>query len=686
MAGELGFSTQSKVCRGSEIKFPGRQLSVIMLCVSGGILGRSRELQAMQAVLQRARDAPVALILDGEVGLGKTTLWRAAVEWASAAGFEVLTVTGAAAEMPLKWSGLAELLAGVDETALAGLSAHHRRALEAVATGADGPGGDERMIATAFRAVIEQMCSRRPVLLAVDDAQWLDEASKLVLGFAVRRVSGPLVVLAVYRRGEAGSHDQSWVAQRDPEALTRLTVEPMSLAAVHALLADRLDFTPPRPTMVRIHALSGGNPFYALELARGLCEHPGADPAVLPPTLAGLVRDRVGELDPVTEQVAVTAAVGDEPTVELIAAATGHSPVELVDILLPLERRGMLNFDGNRIRFAHPLIAAGITTNAGPAAQRRAHRSLADVVDHAEQHARHLALSTTHGDPDTLDALDRAAGIAGSRGAPATAADFVDLAIKLGGDTPTRRILLSGFRFRAGDISAASAAVASVAADEQGLMRAIAVGAIAAAHMYDNSYAEAAVLLTAAFDETESAPAVRAQFLLSLAIAEGMSGKFDASLRHAVDAVTFTRDHGLSNYESRALAVWVTLKCHQGHGFDVDDVNRAIELEEPDSEAPVLFSARAIGALLASWTGDLIRARELMNTVRRNLSERGAESDLVWVDSHRTFIDLWLGRYREASDTADEVLQRAQQLGGQNTAGDRRPVAGHGGCSLRPRR
>src|SRR5690349_11536084 len=218
----------------------------MILYVTGVIVGRGHELQRVQAVLEHAHHAPTAVILDGPAGIGKTTLWRAVTEWASAMGFLVLTTTGAAAEVALAWTGLADLLAGIEDAVLAGLPTLHGRALAAVSTGEAVPGGDERLVATAFRGAIDALCRERPVLIAVDDAQWLDEATKLVLGFAVRRLSGPVGVLAAYRSGEPGSHDQSWATPRDPDALSRMTLGPMSLGALHAVVAARHGVTPAR--------------------------------------------------------------------------------------------------------------------------------------------------------------------------------------------------------------------------------------------------------------------------------------------------------------------------------------------------------------------------------------------------------------------------------------------------------
>ena len=96
---------------------------------AGAVVGRDRELQAMQALLDAGRRGPAALVLDGEAGIGKTTLTWAIADAAAAAGFGVLTTSGAAAEVSLTWAALADLIGGIDADVLAGLAPLHQQVL-----------------------------------------------------------------------------------------------------------------------------------------------------------------------------------------------------------------------------------------------------------------------------------------------------------------------------------------------------------------------------------------------------------------------------------------------------------------------------------------------------------------------------------------------------------------------------
>lgn len=638
----------------------------MILWVTVGIVGRSHELQAIQAVLHWARHAPSAVIVDGHAGVGKTTILRAITEWAKASGFLVLTTTGAAAEVGLAWTGLADLLTGIDETVLAELPAVQQRALSAVSTGEEGPGGDERLVTTAFRAALAAVCRQQLVLLVVDDAHWVDEASKLALGFAVRRLSGPVGLLAAYRSGEPGSRDQSWLSPLNSDSVARLTVGPMTLGALREVVVDRGGVALPRPTMVRIHTLSGGNPCYALELARGLHEQPGADLAVLPATLTRLVGERIGDLDPVTAQAAVTVAIAAEPTVKMIAAATGRCPTALVEILQPLESRGVLTFDGHHIRFTHPLIASALTTDADPVVRRHAHRRLADIVDDPELRARHLALSTPHGDPDTLTALDRGAETAAARGAYSAAAELVGLAIRLGGDTESRRLRGAEFHFRAGALDDAEALIAPIVETlPPGLVRALGFMILGGVRGYRDGMVSAAGVLKRAVAEAAESPMLRTQALMLLALATGLSGDMAACVAQARQARVDADETGIAALRSQALALWVHVSFMYGLGSDTAALQAALDIEDRETTVPATLQPTAVYALNCAWTGRLDEARTAMSDVARRCAERGSMVDMVWAAEQLTMIDIGLGRYLDAHQTATEALERAGQINAQ---------------------
>lgn len=632
----------------------------------GVLVGRDRELQAMQALLDSGRRGPAALVLDGEAGIGKTTLSWAIADDAAAAGFRVLTTSGAAAEVSLAWAALADLIGGIDADVLAGLAPLHQQVLRAIITGAEGPGGDERLVAMGLCTALEQQSHRRPLLIVVDDAQWIDEPSRLALGFAVRRLAGPVAVLAAFRSSEPGGRDRSWLQPRDSRLLTRLTLGPMPARDLRAVLTSRLGLRPSRAAMARIESLAGGNPLYALELGRSLDDNPDSGTAELPVTLSELVRRRIGELDTTTAEAMLTVATAFDPTVEVIAAALDCSPGELVATLEPMERRGVLIFEGSRIRLAHPLIASGITADADPMLQRCAHRRLAAVASHPEQRARHLALSSTHGDPETLAALDAAAENAAARGAYSAAAELVSLAIRLGADDHLQRLRGGDYFFRAGDFDEADAMVAPILEDlPAGFLRTVGLLLLSAARGYRDGVASTIGMLQRAVEEAGDSLVLRTQALLVLALSTGIGGDLATCVEQAARARVDADASGLPALRSQALTLWTHVGFLYGMGSDTAALGEALELGEPDPTTPIMLRPKSIHALQCGWTGRLEQGHAELTAVWNQCAERGNELEMLWADEQLTMIEVGLGRYDDAARTAAGALERAEQLGGR---------------------
>ncbi|MEZ0358724.1 LuxR C-terminal-related transcriptional regulator [Mycobacterium sp. SA01] len=630
------------------------------------MVGRVNELQTIQSIIQQVRQAPAALVIDGEAGIGKTTLWRAVTQWASTIGFVVLTATGAAADVTLPWAGLTDLLAGIDEMVLAPLPLLQRRALESVIVGGHRGGADQRLVATALRAALDAFSRRQPVLIAIDDAQRLDGATKLALGFAMRRLTGPVGVLATFRSGTHDVREDSWVAPRDPQALTRLTLNPMSLGDLRALIADRHGGTTPYPTLRRIHTLSAGNPSYALQLCLASNWQNGGDAesVALPPELAAQMSDRVGHLDPETTEAVVTAAVAVVPTVELIAAATGHSPTDLVYLLQPLEARGVLAFEGNHVRLTHPLMAAAIVDAADPDSRRRAHSRLAHVIDDPAIRARHLALSAAHGDPDTWAALDSAAESAAARGVFTEAAELVDIAIRVGADTPLRRLRGAEYHFRAGALDEAEAVVAPVVdALPAGFARGSGLLLLGAVRGQREGWTAAAGVLQQAAIEGSHHPVIGILVQVWLALGIGLGGDMPSCVAQARRAREEADRSGIASLRSQALSLWAQVSFMHGLGTDTEALRTALELEDPDSPAPAALQPSAVYALNCAWTGRLEQARVAMNDVARRCNERAADADAIWAAEQLTTIEIWLGGYPAAQQIADGALEQARRLG-----------------------
>lgn len=622
--------------------------------------------RTIDAFLSTAATGPAALLIEGEPGIGKTTLWLAAVEQAKARGFRVMSARAAAAESVLAYTALADLLDDVDAGAWADLPSPQLLAVDQVLFRADsGAVTDQRAVAAAFLSVLERLADDGAVLMAIDDLQWLDPSSVHVLAFAARRLTGPVGILGSVRTAADDGAGATWLQLPRPEAVNRIRLSPLSVHELHSAVTSRLRRPFSRPAMGRIHAVSGGNPFYAIELARALDEQlPGADVS-LPGTLSDVVRARIGSLDPEVHDALLAASCLATPTVELVSSATNSDDDRLIELLEAAESRGIIAIDGNRIHFAHPLLARGVYTEAAPARRRSMHRRLAEIVDEPELHARHLALAATSGDEVTLRALDRAADSARSRGAPAAAAELMDLAIGLGGDTPTRRLRSALHHFDAGDHERA-AAVLQETVDRlaSGGMRAEALSRLAVVRLYSDGFFEAARVLQQALNDVDDNSPLRVQILITLAYALHHGNEVIQGLHTAEQAVADAERIGQPHLLSMALGMKVTLDFLAGNGFDTTTLARALKIEDPQDFTPLVFRPSVQHALLLEWTGELDRAQAALEAIRLRCLETGEEGEYVFIAQHVVISSIWRGDFVQANLVAEDAMEQARQLGG----------------------
>lgn len=621
----------------------------------------------MDAFLVTAARQPAGLLIEGEAGIGKTTLWDGVVHRAAGAGFVVLSARTAQAESGLAHAAVADLFAKIDSRVLAGLPDMQRLAADRVMLRdvTAGRPTDERVTAAALLSAVHAMCARAPVLIAIDDVQWLDPSSVAVLAFVARRLKGPVGVVVTERRGEdVGEPAASWL-QVGTAGVARLQVPPMSLGALHTMLTARLGRRFSRPAIVRIAEVSAGNPLYALELARVVDDGPVGRGQRLPETLADVVRLRVAGLLGEVRDVLLAAASVTAPTVDLLASVLGADAAQITAMLEVAEVEGIVAIEGNRVRFTHPLLASGIYENADPALRREFHRRLAQIYTQPELRARHLALATTEADEMTLSSLDAAAESARTRGAPAAAAELVELALQLGGDEVPRRIRAAEHHYVAGDMQRAAVLLDGVIAELQpGVLRAIALNLLAAVRIFEDDYAAAMDMLEQARGDAEGNDAVLVASLVSLCFAQGMAGSFGEQIATARVAVETAERAAVPALTSQALALWVLVGAQAGLGLDEEAMRRAVDLQDLDVDVPIPFSASATRGFVLGVAGRLAEADDELTEVAERSRQRGAEHDLVTVMGYRTLVAIWRGRYDEANAHGVEMLERAEQLGG----------------------
>jgi DNA-binding CsgD family transcriptional regulator len=396
---------------------------------AGSVVGRDAELVVVEEFLDALSGGPAALVVEGEPGIGKTTVWQAAVRRAEERETRVLVSRPGASEARLTFVGLTDLLSGVEDEVFDELPGPQRRALDVALLRADPEevSSGQRVVATAFMSVLRTLSSSLPVVVAIDDLQWLDTPSWGVLEFALRRLeTEPVGVVSAVRleRGESAQRSLGRFASQN--RIRRVRLGPLNLAALHEILRAELGCTFPRPTLVRIERTSSGNPFFALELARAILER--GEPVVgsaalpVPEDLVELLERRLRRLSAACRQALLVASALTQPTLELVDR----------DAVALAEDAGVVRVDERgRVAFTHPLLASAVYSSASVARRREVHRELARRVTDAEERARHLALATDEPDEDVAATLVEAARSARARGAPDSAIELFGLGSEL---------------------------------------------------------------------------------------------------------------------------------------------------------------------------------------------------------------------------------------------------------------
>ena len=621
------------------------------------ILGRDVELAAVSAFLDRAPDGPAALVFEGDAGIGKSTLWLAGVDTAREREHLVLVARPAEAEQGLAHSGLGDLLEDVLDEVLPELPAPRRRALEvALLLEVEDGRADPRTIGVAVRSALEVLAARRPVVLAVDDVQWLDPSSASALAFALRRLDKQAVRLLLARRLGNGSKTPDLERALPPERVERLHVGPLSLGAIHRLLQAQLALKLPRPTLLRVHEESGGNPFYAVELARALGPdlHP-TQPLRVPETLEGLVRARLDELPTDTREALLLAAAVARPSTELFASL--DVPEHVLDSAVAAR---VIERTNGTIRFTHPLLASMVYYGAPAHERRPAHGRLAHVVADPLDRARHLALSTEIPDVEIARALEEAAALASTRGAAIAAAELAEHALRLTPpDAPAdrhRRALVAARAQRsAGEWTRARRVLADLLAEPgESPMRAEALVLLAELE----SERRSVPLLEEALREAASSPALRGIIHCRLAWASSEPG-FD-HVRTALELADELDDDSL---RAQARAMQAVLGWFAG------------EAEAPeDLPAQVRDFPSAVGGELLVREATLAVANTFAPASKRDEARASFEREYEqWRERDEprssralwglAWVEFWAGRWELGAEYAARARDISIQYG-----------------------
>jgi DNA-binding CsgD family transcriptional regulator len=635
---------------------PASPIAAIVPSVESGILGRGEELAVLRAFFAQAPASPSAFVLEGEAGIGKSTLWLTGRELARERGLRVLSSRPAEAERSLAFTGLADLFEDVLGQVAPSLSPPRRSALEAalLVSGATD-GVDPRALAVAVRDTLEALAAEAPLVIAIDDVQWLDQPSAGALAFAVRRLELPVLVFLACRAAEG--IEPSELERALAESVQRLSVSPLSVGAVQALLRERLGRVVARPTLLRIHETSGGNPFYALEIVRALPA--GIDPTgplPVPETLDELVSARLAGLPAHTRDALVLASALGTPSLKLMqAAGIGDDDLEPALAARVVER------DDGVVRFTHPLLASVLYQGLSAAERRGVHRTLADVVVDPLERARHLALSTDGTDLEVAAALEDAAALALKRGAVVLAAELGEHALRLtpaaAPDEEHRRMIAAGrAHMAAGEVERARALGDALAArSAEGTPRAEALvflGDLVSGRLQDRVALQREALREPGIT-AELRVLINQRLALELRFLEGTA----AAEEHARTAHAVAREVDDESLEAGALAALALLGFQSGESDALRTAERACELAEIAGDADLRMRTDFCRAHLLVWSFELADARRRLEAIDRTGGERDerVSAQALW---YLALVHLWEG----SLDTAVEKAERAREI------------------------
>jgi DNA-binding CsgD family transcriptional regulator len=636
---------------------------------SPAVIGHEFELAALNEFLA-SQKLHTGLVFVGEAGIGKTTLWRHGLEVAGGAGHQTMAIQATASESALDFAVLSALLQESTAELLPELPLPLRRALEvALLLAEPGPETPQpRAVAMAFLAMLRLAARNRHVLVAIDDEQWIDAASRAALEFAIRRIKDERIRFLLTCRSE---RDDEATVRLDhafsSEQLVRVQVGPMSPRAIHEVLRNRLEATFAPPTLRRLTEASAGNPFFALELARAIASH-GSDPAIdeplpLPKTLRAILTDRLHALPQSARDALLIASLASDPSVSLIARTLPGDGWRRVRPAVDAE---VIELEGERIRFVHPLLASVAQASVDLGRRRHAHRLLADVVLDPAERALHLSLGTDRPSEAVASALEQAAMRARARGASDSAANLAERAARLTSarrplDTRRRVLLAVDSHFDAGSLERAERLLERLLEmSPHGKLRAEALARLASVRLQTNGPAAAIRDAQTALNEGAGDVTIMAAVERTLTWAYHNAAHLTEARVHARAAVELAERAGDSAHLASVLADLALMDFVAGKGFEPALIDRAVHLES----APLsnLTSVRWIHALLLEWTGENRRARSVLENLWAESGQRGRDAEVSFAMNWLARLSLRAGDWARAKRLAEDTLEQTLQM------------------------
>lgn len=606
------------------------------------LIGRGEELGRLLAVL--AAEGPRRVHLGAVAGMGKTSVWRAFVEAASAApGVEVLTARPLESEAGLGLSGLADLLSTLPEQQYDDLPEPQRMAVRSALLLESGDSADPRALAAGVRGILQRRARDGCAVLAIDDAHWLDASSSAVLSQALARLEEADVRVVVAARPEGRPVD-SWLPGADTVVLPA-----MDTAALFHVVREHTGEVLDRGQLRSLALATGGNPLHALEVVRS---RSGG-------SIGSLVADRIRSLPRETRRVLLTAALSASPVVDVVSTACGLSGEELLTVLEPAVGAQLAAVQGDRVVFAHPLHLDAAIDVAADLEVTAAHVALAGAEPRPEVAVRHRALVVEGHDAALATSLAEAAATLHARGAWDESCEVLELAVDRTPDDLTRderMHRLGDWLHRAGRPGRAAHWLGAAAGSSDPLVAATATMHLCQALIYmghrDETHDMIRGLLAA---DLPPMLACEVSYRLGRDLkADQLDESLEMMREINAELDRLPPQPGLMALRAETLAEEARLRTFTGHSAG-DLLARALELERQEPPDFLLRSAALAHAQSAAQAGHFARARAEFDALLQQCADRGDDFSLPIVTFLSASLDFRAGRWEQARQAAAEA-------------------------------
>jgi DNA-binding CsgD family transcriptional regulator len=536
-----------------------------------------------------------------------------------------------------------------------------------------GNASDQRAVSVATVGLLRALTDDgRPVVIAIDDLQWLDGSSAAILAFGLRRTADRPIGLLLSMRGTLPHTDRLNLGREVPlERFETLRVGPLPLAALHRLFMERLGQSFPRLVLFRIEQAANGNPFYALEIARALNRSTRpvnlGEPLPVPESLGATMGERIAALPQNARNLLALAAAGGEPSLDDLERAHGSAVTEE---LQPAIAEAIVELDRGSVRFTHPLLSQAVLASVEAPRLRAIHATLAATATSDDARARHLGQAADGRDETAAHALAEAAARARSRGASLDASSLYDQASDLAPDS------LADLATHWATLAAEcvfvdlSDAVASDAILERAIHRARvgparshALSLRAIVQYYHGRVPEAVNLCEQALREVGDDRELRARVLVRLSFVAGqLNGQRGLELiREAVDLLEDGPPGIDPDLLANALLLREGAELLTVTGVQTGQVARGLGLITPDGRSWERENADGAAFALARHTDDLDRAIAMTEEL---IAQKGGEAgDDPFNVVQLSGLHCLRGNWSTARVLAEEGLQAYEREG-----------------------